>query len=378
MDNSLLRSRAWVEVDLDALSHNIDDMKTNMPKDCGIMAVLKSNAYGHGAKPIAERLYTLGVNFFAVACLAEAIELREVVPYADILILGYTSHKFAQYLNENNFIQSVFDVKQAKALESSGYKIRIHIAIDTGMHRYGFDPEDMSDIESVFQFDNLKVEGTATHFASADSLIDDDVKFTKGQMDKFMEVVNALRGKGIDAGKLHAQSSYAIYNHPDMKCDYVRPGIMLYGVQSQNDETKIKTNLKPILSVKAIVSQVRWIKAGETVSYSRVYTTEEPIKLVSVAIGYADGIPRHMTGKDGVGGMCIINGCKLPIVGRVCMDTLLVDATELENVEAGDVATLIGRDGDEVIHCEEVAEVSGTITNDILSRLGIRLPRIYV
>ena len=375
MDRELLCSRAWIEVNLDELDHNLADIQSHIAEGCEVIAVVKADAYGHGMTPVALRLNEKGVNFFAVACLTEAIELREAIPNADILILGYTSHKYVKYLSDNNLIQSVFEAEYAKALNESGYKLRIHIAVDSGMRRYGFDPANLSAIENVFKCENLKVEAMATHFAVADSLDESDVAFTREQMNRFNGVAEALKNKGYNVGKLHAQSSYAVYNHPEMKYDYVRPGIMLYGIQSIFDETKIKTNLKPLLSVKAVISQVRWIEAGESVSYGRLYTADKPIKLASVAIGYADGIPRQMTGN---GGMCIVNGCKVPIIGRICMDSLMIDATDIEDIKTGDIATLIGKDGDEVIHSEEVAAICGSITNDVLSRFGKRLPKVYI
>jgi serine/alanine racemase len=194
-------------------------------------------------------------------------------------------------------------------------------------------------------------------------------------MEKFYSVVEALKEKGYDVGKQHAQSSYGIYNYPELKCDYVRPGIVLFGVQSQDDETKVKTELCPVLSLKATIAQVRWIGAGESVSYGRLYTAKQPIKLATVGIGYADGIPRQMTGN---GGMCIVNGRKVPIIGRICMDLLMLDVTDVDHVQAGDIATFIGKDGNEEIRCEEVAAAAGTITNDILCRLGTRLPKVYL
>ena len=374
MDRELLRCRAWIEVNLCELDHNLADIRSHISEGCEIIAVVKADAYGHGMTPVALRLNEKGVNFFAVACLTEAIELREVLPNANILILGYTSHKYAKYLSDNNLIQSVFELEHAQALNDSGYKLRIHIAIDSGMRRYGFDYAKLSVIENVFKCENLKIEATATHFSVADSLEKSDIEFTIKQMNRFDGAVAALKERGCDVGKLHAQSSYAIYNHPEMKYDYVRPGIMLYGVQSISDETEIRTNLNPLLSVKAVISQVRWIEAGESVSYGRLYTADKPMKLASVAIGYADGIPRQMTGN---GGMCIVNGCKVPIVGRICMDSLMIDATNIDDIKTGDTATLIGRDGNEVIHSEDVAAICGTITNDILSRFSKRLPKIF-
>ena len=369
------RGRAWIEIDLDALAFNIADFRSKIPDNCEIMAIVKANAYGHGAERVAKHLTGEGISTFAVATVAEGAKLRNSVPDGDILILGHTLPEDAGLLYENRLTQLVVDGAHAKALDSTGYKLPVHIAVDTGMHRLGVEPSNFAEIEGIFNCGNLTVEGVATHLASPDSLDESDICFTKAQMDSFYAVVRKLKDKGYDTGKLHAQSSYGIYNYPQLQCDFVRPGIMLYGVHSQANDTKIKTNLKPVLSLRAVVAQVRRIKAGESVSYGRLYTADRPIMLATVGIGYADGIPRQMTNN---GGMCIVNGCRAPIIGRICMDLLMLDVTEAGHVKAGDIATLIGRDGEEEIRCEEVAAAAGTITNDILCRLASRLPRIYL
>ena len=367
--------RAWIEINLDALAHNIADIRRSTPDNCEIMAVIKANAYGHGAETVAKRLVGEGIKTFAVATVTEGVELRNCVPDGDILILGCTLPKDAGSLYDSNLTQLVADAAHAKALDATGYKLRVHIAIDTGMHRLGIEPVDFAGIEGIFKCGNLTVEGVATHLASPDSLNESDICFTRAQMESFYKVVSKLKEKGYNTGKLHAQSSYGIYNYPDLACDYIRPGIMLYGVHSQADDTIVKTDLKPVLSLRAVIAQVRRIEAGESVSYGRLYTADEPIMLATVGIGYADGIPRQMTNN---GGMSIVNGRKVPIIGRICMDLLMLDVTGAGHVKAGDVATFIGTDGDEEIRCEEVAAAAGTITNDILCRLGVRLPRIYL
>jgi serine/alanine racemase len=367
--------RAWVEIDLNALSLNVADIRSNTPENCELMAVIKADAYGHGVEKVAKRLVSDGVRAFAVATVVEGAELRGYVPAGDILVMGYTHPMDAGLLHEYNLSQLAVDGEHAKALDAAGNKLRIHIAVDTGMHRLGIEPFDFDEIEGIFKCENLTVEATATHLASPDSFDETDINFTNTQMDRFYSLVNKLKEKGYNTGKLHAQSSYGIYNYPELRMDYIRPGIMLYGVKSRDDDTKVKAKLTPMLSLRAVIAQVRWIKAGESVSYGRLYTAEKPIKLATVGIGYADGIPRQMSNN---GGMCIVNGCKVPIIGRICMDMLMLDVTNAGDVRAGDIATFIGRDGNERIHCEEVAAAAGTITNDILCRLGTRLPRVYV
>ena len=366
--------RAWIEIDLDALAHNAGEITSLLPEGCELMAVIKTDAYGHGSEIIAKRLMREGVTAFAVATAIEGVRLRENGIEGDILVLGYTHPNDAVLLSSNDLSQLVVDGAHAKSLDETGNSIRVHIAIDTGMHRLGIQPEDFDEIERVFTYANLTVEGIATHLASSDSLEADDIGFTELQMERFLALLDKLKSKGYDAGKTHAQSSYGVLNFPGIKCGYARAGIALYGVLSANDKVVTTPSLRPVLSLRAIVAQVRWIGAGESVSYSRIFTTDKPMKLATVSIGYADGVPRQISGK---GGICIVNGRKVPIVGRVCMDMLMIDVTEVEHVAAGDVVTLIGSDGGETVRCEDFAAASGTITNDILCRLGGRLPRLY-
>jgi serine/alanine racemase len=242
------------------------------------------------------------------------------------------------------------------------------------MHRLGIDVSSDAEIESVYSCKNLTVEGVATHLASSDSLDAGDVEFTKAQMRRFQAAINILKGKGYDVGRLHTQASYGVCNYPGIKCGYARVGISLYGVMSHDGDTKIKPALRPVMSLRALIAQVRWIGAGEGVSYGRTFTTGKPMKLATVCIGYADGVPRQMSGN---GGVCIVRGRKAPIIGLICMDMLMVDVTGIDDVVAGDIATLIGKDGGEEIRCEDVAAASGTISNDIVSRIGGRLPKVY-
>jgi serine/alanine racemase len=369
------RGRAWIEIDLDALAYNLADIRSKVPAGCEVMAVVKANAYGHGVERVAMRLVSEGIKVFAVATVDEGIELRKHVSEGEILVFGYTHPEDVRLLFENKLTQLVIDGEYAKALNDTGYRLNVHVEIDTGMHRLGVELSNFAEIESIFSNENLTVKGIATQLSSSDSLDASDVDFTNAQMEKFLTVADRLKSKGYNVGKLHAQASYGIYNYSGSSLDYVRPGIMLYGADSKNNDTKIETDLRPVLSLKALIAQVRWIEAGESVSYSRKYTAEKPIKLATVCIGYADGVPRQMSGN---GGLCIVGGVKVPIVGRITMDMLMLDVTQVENVQAGDIATIIGKDGNEEIRCEYVAGASGTITYDILSRLGGRLPRIYL
>ena len=367
--------RAWMEIDLNALDENYAQLQKLLPENCEIMAIVKADAYGHGAERIAKKLREEGVNSFAVATVVEGVKLRESGLDGEILILNYTPPQYARLLHDNNLTQLLIDSFYARALDETGYKIHVHIAIDTGMHREGFDSNDILEIEKVYGYANLIVDGVSSHLSVSDSLDDDDTKYTESQIKKYYTIIESLRNSGYDTGKLHIQASYGMLNYPNLKCDYVRVGITLFGVMSHDEQTRVQLELKPVLSLKSIIAQVRWIEAGESVSYGRLYTAERALKLATVCIGYADGIPRHLSGN---GGHCIVQGVKVPIVGRICMDLLMVDVTAVDAAAPGDVVTLIGVDRDERISCEEVALAAGTISNELLCRLGSRLTRQYI
>ena len=367
--------RAWAEVDLGAVSYNASALRSVLPDGCELMAVVKADAYGHGAVKTASLLQREGVSSFAVATVGEGLALRESGVNGEILVLGYTHPQDAGLLHTHSLTQLAVDGAYAKALDNTGSKLNVHIAIDTGMHRLGIEYPNISEMENVYTCRNLTVTGVASHLASSDSLLPDDTEFTKLQIDRFFDVINLLKGKGYEVGKRHIQASYGLLNYPDIACDYVRTGIALYGVKSNNSGVKVKLELKPALSLKARVAEVRQINAGESVSYGRTYIAEKPLTLATVCIGYADGVPRQLSGNNGV---CLVRGKTVPIIGRICMDLLMLDVSDVDSASPGDVVTLIGSDGNATVRCEDFAEASGTITNDILCRLGSRLPRVYI
>ena len=369
------RRRAWVEIGLDALSHNINVIRGALAPGCELMAVIKADAYGHGAIRVSKQLMQDGVDKFAVATISEALRLRESGLVGELLVLGYTQYEDAVLLNKYDLTGLVADGAHAEMLDAAGHKLRIHVAIDTGMHRLGICPSDFSEIESIYKCKNLEICGFSTHLAASDSLDKCDIEFTRLQTTRMLSTMRALQENGYDIGKVHIQASFGVFNYPDIPCDYARVGVALFGGMDSHIETIIDPNLRPVLSVRARVAQVRWIDVGESVSYGRTYTASKLTKLATVSIGYADGVPRQLSGN---GGMCILHGVKVPIVGIVCMDMLMIDVTSIENVHAGDIVTLIGKDGIEEVRCEDVAGASGTITYEILCRLGNRLPRVYI
>ncbi len=370
-----LTERAWVEIDREALAHNARELQSLLPASNRLMAVVKADGYGHGAFEAARTLESNGINAFATATLHEAAALRQGGIRGEILVMGYTSPAEAKLLKRYRLTQTVVDGDYAAALHETGIRLGVHIKIDTGMRRLGIDSGDLSEIERIFGYENLTVKGMFTHLSEADNLRDDAIEFTLSQIRSFFDTADILKDKGLPVGKLHIQESYGILNYPDLPCDYARAGIALYGVLCKNDKTRLTPELRPVLSLKARIAEVKWIQAGDPVSYSRTFIATAPTKIATVTIGYADGIPRNTTQRNAY---VLLRGRRAPIIGRICMDLLVIDATQIDDAKTGDIVTVIGRDGNETIRCEDVAESCGTITNEILSRLGKRLPRIFI
>lgn len=368
--------RAYLEIDLNNLKHNVMALKKVMPPKCKLMAVVKAEAYGHGAYKIATYMNRIGVNAFAVATIDEGIELRGYGVSGEILILGYTSPARAREVRKYDLTQTLIDYPYALNLNRQGYDVKTHIKVDTGMHRLGFDKEDVKGIMSVFSMKHIKVSGIYTHLCAADSLNEKDICFTHMQIQNFYKLIRRLEERGITIPKIHIQSSYGLLNYPELNCDYVRAGIVLYGVlSSPDDNTKLQLDLRPVLSLKAKVILLRKIRKGDSVGYGRAFVADRDRLIAILSVGYADGYPRNLSGKKSY---VLINCHKAPVVGKICMDQLVVDVTDIPNVKVGIMATLIGRDGNEEITASMVAGSSESITNELLSRMGRRLKIITV
>ncbi len=368
--------RAYLEIDLNNLKHNVMVLKNVMPKKCELMAVVKAEAYGHGAYKIATYMNRIGVNAFAVATIDEGIELRRYGVSGEILILGYTSPARAREVRKYDLTQTLIDYQYALNLNRQGYDVKTHIKVDTGMHRLGFDKEDAKSIMSVFSMKHIKVSGIYTHLCAADSLNEEDICFTNMQIENFYKLIKRLKEGGITIPKIHIQSSYGLLNYPELNCDYVRAGIALYGVlSSRDDNTKLQLDLRPVLSLKSKIILLREIRKGDSVGYSRTFVADRDSLIAILSIGYADGYPRNLSnGKSYV----LINGHKAPVVGKICMDQLVVDVTDIPDVKVGIIATLIGKDGNEEITAPMVADSSESITNELLCRMGRRLKIVTV
>lgn len=377
-----LAHRAWIELDMDALEHNVRFLQSRLPSGCKLMPAVKANAYGHGAVPIAKELNRLGVDSFCVACASEGIELRKAGIKGEILILGYTSPDQFPRLRRYRLTQTVVDYAYAESLKKSGIRLHVHIAVDTGMHRLGIRCEDTEQIAAIYEIRNLMVDGIYTHLSACDSDTSESRSFTESQIAAFFQVIEVLKAKGCPCKGLHLLSSYGILNYPDATADYVRPGIALYGLLSRDkDSNRIldignieadTPSLRPVLSLKAQVSSLRTLHIGESAGYGLSFTADRDMKLAVLSIGYADGLPRALSDEKG---RVLINGYSAPVIGRICMDQTLVDVSRIPTVTQGDTAILIGRSGMQEITAGELAERCGTITNEILSRLGGRLER---
>ena len=369
------KDRAYLEIDLKNLEHNVRVLKNAMPPHCELMAVAKAECYGHGMYGTTVYLNQIGVSAFAVATIDEGIRLRKYGISGEILIMGYTSPMRAKELCKYKLTQTLIDYEYSLRLDEQGYKVTAHIKVDTGMHRLGFDADDTKEIVTAFSLKNIEITGIFTHLCSADSRAEEDVDFTRKQIGKFYNSLDNLRKSGIRIPKVHIQSSYGLLNYPEIKSDYVRAGIALYGVlSSPNDETKLKLDLRPVLSLKARVVLLRKICKGETAGYSRAFTASRDSLIAILPIGYADGFPRNLScGKS----IVLICGQKAPIIGKICMDQLAVDVTDISNIKIGSIATLIGKDENDEIAAPTVAENSESITNELLSRMGRRLNIIY-
>lgn len=368
--------RAWAEVNLQNLRHNVRVFQEVLPAECKIMAVVKGNAYGHGLVRVSSCLNHCGIDSFAVATIDEGMLLRKSGIKGKILVLGYTPFEGAGELFRYNLSQTVVDVEHAKELNSFGKPIRVHIKVNTGMNRLGENYEHVSEIASVFNLKNLKVEGIFTHLCVSDSLEESDITFTKHQIDNFYKLLKKLAEMNIKIPPVHIQSSYGVLNYPELQCDYARIGIGLYGVLSTcGQKTKLQLDLKPVLALKSKVALIRTVEAGENIGYGQDYTIQREAKIAVIPIGYADGFSRSLSANDYV----LIKGRRAPVVGKICMDQLMVDVSDIPDVKRGDVVTLIGKDGPEEITAEQVAFNAGSITNELLSRLSdCRLKRVYL
>lgn len=370
-----LTSRSWVEVDLDALSYNLNKLLALLHRETSLMAVVKADGYGHGLVAVAKQCQKLGVKAYAVATIDEGIKLRKVGIHGEILILGYTHPIRARELSKYHLIQSIVDYNHAKMLSRCNYTIDVHIKIDSGMHRLGFAVDDYQKIIKLYKYKNIKIKGYFTHLCVSDSNKKADILYTKNQINQFYQLISRLKQDHYYIGKIHIQSSYGLINYPKIKCDYVRIGIFMYGVKSSiNDYLKQELDLKPVLSIKSRIAMIHNLSKGESLGYGLTYQAKYDSVIATIPIGYGDGIPRQISTR----GHVLIKGIKCPIIGRICMDQMLVDVSEVNDLDNNEIVIIVGNDGHNEIRIEELAQAAKTISNEILSQIGNRLPKVYV
>ena len=368
--------RTWAEISKSALIYNFEQIEKRAA-GAEIMAVVKADAYGHGDKIVSPVLEECGADMFAVSNIDEAKSLREYGVEKPILILGYTPVECVKDLYDNDISQCVYSrsyaVLLSQAAKESGGRVKVHIKFDTGMSRLGFDLRDDSlsgadDAAFSAKLPNFCVEGVFTHFAAADSDKSECEEFTEGQYNRFMRGVERLRACGVNPTYLHCDNSAGLCGGKH-SLDIVRPGIILYGLKPDKD-FNTRLELKPVMTLKSVVSFVKTVKKGTPVSYGMTYTANEDMKIATVAAGYADGYPRLASNK----GEVLIRGKRAKIVGRVCMDQMIVDVSDIDGVKMGDEVILFGND----ISVDEIAGICGTINYEIVCGIAPRVPRVLV
>lgn len=372
--------RTWAEIDLDALETNWNAIRGKTSGDAAVMAVVKADAYGHGIQHCAGQLEALGCAWFAVSNLQEALQLRGYCRETPIFIMGYTPPAYAAALAVNQFSQAVFDLGYARQLSDAaalaGVQIPVHIKIDTGMSRLGLLYQDSArdsaacrDAQTIFELPNLYVEGLFTHFSSADEPGDGEV-FTRLQFDLFLDCLGRLRQKGLEAPLRHCCNSAALALYPEMQLDLVRPGLLLYGLMPSPTVAQTIA-VTPVMECKSILSMCKSLPGESPVSYGRSYYSGQEIRTATVPIGYADGYFRSFGNRAPM----LLNGRRVPVLGRVCMDQCVLDISASEEAQPGDEVTVFGKSG---VTAAELAALAGTISYEIVCAVSKRVPRVYL
>jgi len=366
--------RTWIEVDLEAIRHNLRAIRTLLPATTKVMAVVKADAYGHGAVMCSRACLEGGASFLGVATLEEAIELHQAFPETSIVILGPVVPEAASWVVSNCIRAMVSSLDLAEALSQEAvYQQKeavIHVKVDTGMGRIGAAPEELLPLVSkIKSLPGLRIEGLATHFATADC----DPEYMRYQLAVFHRAVERLKAQGIKIPLAHAANSAAILSLPESHYHMVRPGLLVYGIPPFAGAEEI-LRLRPALSWKARVALVRHLPAGAATGYGCTCRLSRDSVLAALPVGYADGFPRALSNR----GFVLIGGQRAPVMGRVCMDQCMVDVTDIPRIKVGEEAVLIGRQKDKMVGVNDMADLADTIHHEIVSRIGRRVPRVYL
>ena len=375
--------RAWAQIDLDAIENNIKEIRRVVGTNRLILASVKADAYGHGFLEVAKTLLDNGADALGVAFIDEALQLRNGGIDCPILILGHTPDEHVDVLLERDITPTVvsnsFAVTLSRAAAAQGRIAKVHIKVDTGMGRIGFVYNDVADTQAaaindileIAKLPNIEVEGIFTHFSRADEV---DRTYTELQFSRFMDLTDKLEQNGLTIPVKHAANSAAIIQYPETHLDMARPGIAIYGCYPSGEIDKTKINLIPAMQFKTCVTHIKWVEAGEPISYGGAFVTTAKTKVATIPVGYADGYSRLLTGKAKV----IASDKKVPIIGKICMDQCMIDVTSVNNIDIGDEIILFGRDNLNLeIPVDEVAELCGTISYETLCAVGRRVPRVY-
>lgn len=372
------RRAVWAQIDLDAAAHNMRQIRKHVGPEVKIAAVVKANAYGHGSVELAKTFAENGADCFAVSSLDEAVELRRYAHIdKEIFILGHTDARRTEELLTYDIEPAVFNLKNAEFFSQEaqrlGKTLRVHIAVDTGMSRVGFQVNEfsVSEIKAIAALPNIEIRGMFTHFAVSDIK---DKTFTREQYGHFRWMCKRMEEEGIHIALRHCCNSAAALELPEYYCDMVRPGIIMYGCEPSPDVDIKPYDLRPVMSLRCCIAHVKLIDAGATVSYGRHYTAPSRRKIATLPVGYADGYSRILSGKVDV----LYHGHRVPQVGAICMDQCMIDVSGEANVHAGDEVVLFGRQGDSFIPIEEIAAACGTINYEIMCNISRRVPRVYM
>jgi len=367
--------RVWAEIDLDCISANVRNISRHIPDGKKIIAIVKANGYGHGAVEVSKTALYSGADSLGVAVCEEGVELRQNNIHAPILVLGYTPDSLLDLVIHNRLTQTVFSLESARALSQAAVKyrtaVKTHIKVDTGMSRLGFLPclRSVQEIKDITRLPGIEVEGIYTHFAQSDA---PDQDFTYRQCDAFRSFVSLLGENGVEIPAVHMANSGSILQTPGFQADYVRAGIIMYGLAPSPAGRDIIT-LSPAMSLKARISQTKTVPMGASVGYGRTYFTERETTVAVVPVGYADGFSRKMSR----GGKVLVNGLFAPIIGVVCMDQFMADVTDIPGVHAGAECVLMGEQGGNRITADDIAAIQDTINYEIICGVSRRVPRHY-
>ena len=374
--------RSWAVVDLGRLERNVQAVRSGLSLGTMLMGVVKADAYGHGDRYVASRLAELGVDWFGVSNLDEAVSLRAHGICKPVLIFGITPPEHVKTLAEYNITATIHSLEYARALdkaaEAAGVFVQGHLKLDTGMSRLGFVMTGseydtvLAEAAEACRLSRLKIPGVYTHFSCADELDEDSIAFTRGQFEYFLGAVGQLEKSGIRFAVKHCCNSAATMLYPEMHLDMVRPGIILYGL-SPGRELNGRAELCPVMDLFSCITMLKEIDEGRFVSYGRCYTAHRKMKVATVPIGYADGYSRELTNKARM----LVRGHFANVIGRVCMDQLMLDVTHIEGVRAGDIVTIVGEDSGRRLGFDEMADLSGSINYEKTCLIGKRVPRIY-